>query len=71
MSCWSNGKKYDKVALVIGSCLVQLIGAAIAVQFAQYVAKVTIIGCDGAALESVAKQIEMFVSNIYNENNWF
>ena len=56
----SSGKKYDfsgKVALVTGSS--SGIGAAIAVQFAKYGAKVTITGRDGAALESVAKQIEV------------
>lgn len=55
----SSGKKYDfsgKVALVTGSS--SGIGAAIALQFAQYGAQITITGLDPVALESVAKKIE-------------
>lgn len=55
----TSGKKYNfsgKVAIVTGSS--SGIGAAIALQMAQFGAQVTITGRDADALESVAKQIE-------------
>ncbi|XP_046916673.2 putative oxidoreductase MexAM1_META1p0182 [Dermatophagoides farinae] len=53
------GKKYDftgKVALITGSS--SGIGAAIALQFAQYGAQVTITGRDAETLANVGKEIE-------------
>ena len=53
------GKKYDftgKVALITGSS--SGIGAAIALQFAEYGARVTITGRDSETLKAVGKEIE-------------
>ena len=55
----TSGKKYDfsgKVALITGSS--SGIGAAIALQFAQYGAQVTITGRDAETLANVGKEIE-------------
>ena len=60
----NNGNKYDftgKVALITGSS--SGIGAAIAIQFAQFGAQLVLTGTNSAALEEVAAQIRQTSPN--------